>query len=156
MIRHEDIHHLALVATDLQRGMEEVGAVYGVTWTYPRHLRLGLRDSAGDREVALSVVYSNQGPLFLELFEAVPDTVWAASPHVNLHHIGVYVDDVGSEIERLEGLGLAIEACSPPVAGRPPGWAYMKSPAAIRIEVLDAAGREANLRWARGEVLPGS
>src|SRR5689334_21823874 len=103
---------MAMVARDLQRGMDEVGAVYGVTWTVPRHSDLGVRDAAGDRQVALTVVYSRQGPLFLELFEAVPGTVWAASPNVNLHHIGVYVEDVRAEIGRLEGLGLALEAAA--------------------------------------------
>ena len=112
MIRHEDIHHIALVAPDLRRGMEEVGEVYGVNWSSIRHLDIPVRDARGDRTVPLSVVYSNQGPVFLELFEAVPDTVWAAVPDVNLHHLGVYVEDVRAEIERLEGLGMAIEAAS--------------------------------------------
>ena len=152
MIHHEDIHHLALVAADLERGMEEVGEVYGVTWTTPRHLELDVRAAGQVTSVPLSVVYSKQGPLFLELLEAVPGTVWAATPDSQLHHIGVYVDDVQAEIERLEGLGHAIEAAGVGPDGRAGGWAYTASPMAIRVEILDVQGREATGRWARGEI----
>ena len=152
MIRHEDIHHIAFVAADLQRGMEEVGEVYGVTWTTPRHLELQVRDARGVRPLALSVVYSQQGPLFLEVLQAVPDSVWAATPGSQLHHIGVHVEDVEAEIERLEGLGQAVEAAGVGPDGRTGGWAYFQSPLALRVEIMDVQGREATARWARGEI----
>ena len=152
MIHPEDIHHLALVAADLQRGMEEVGEVYGVTWTTPRHFELDVRTAGAVARVPLSVVYSQQGPLFLELVEAVPGTVWAATPGSQLHHIGVYVEDVEAEIERLEGLGHAVEAAGVGADGRAGGWAYTQSPMAVRVEILDVQGREATGRWARGEI----
>ena len=152
MIRYEDIHHIAFVAADLQRGMEEVGEVYGVSWTTPRRLELPVRDSRGDRTLALSVVYSQQGPLFLEVLEAVPDSVWALTPGSRLHHIGVHVEDVEAEIERLEGLGQALEAGGLGPDGRLNSWAYLSSPQALRVEIMDIRGREATARWARGEI----
>ena len=152
MIRYEDIHHIAFVASDLQRGMEEVGEVYGVSWTTPRHLELPVRDSRGDRMLNLSVVYSQEGPLFLEVLQAVPDSVWALTPGSHLHHIGVHVDDVEAEIERLEGLGQAIEAAGIGPGGRLNSWAYLSSPQALRVEIMDISGREATAQWARGEI----
>ncbi len=152
MIRYEDIHHIAFVAADLQRGMEEVGEVYGVSWTTPRHLELPVRDTRGDRNLKLSVVYSQQGPLFLEVLQAVPDSVWALTPGSHLHHIGVHVDDVGAEIERLEGLGQAIEAAGVGPDGRTGGWAYLQSAQALRVEIMDISGREGTAQWARGEI----
>ena len=152
MIRYEDIHHIAFVTADLQRGMEEVGEVYGVEWTTPRHLELPVRDSRGDRTLNLSVVYSQQGPLFLEVLQAVPDSVWALTPGSHLHHIGVHVDDVEAEIERLEGLGQAIEAAGIGPGGRLNGWAYLQSEQALRVEIMDISGREGTARWARGEI----
>lgn len=152
MIRYEDIHHIAFVAADLQQGMEEVGEVYGVEWTTPRHLELPVRDSRGDRNLKLSVVYSRQGPLFLEILQAVPDSVWALTPGSHLHHIGVHVDDVNAEIERLEGLGQAIEAAGVDPDGKLGSWAYLSSPQALRVEIMDISGREGTARWARGEI----
>lgn len=152
MIRYEDIHHIAFVADDLQRGMEEVGEVYGVTWTTPRHIELAVRDSRGDRDHKLSVVYSRQGPLFLEVLQAVPDSIWALTPGSHLHHIGVHVDDVNAEIERLEGLGQAIEAAGVDPDGKLGSWAYLSSPQALRVEIMDVSGREGTAQWARGEI----
>ncbi len=153
MIRYEDIHHIAFVAADLHRGMEEVGEVYGVTWTTPRHLDLNVRDANGDRPIKLSVVYSQQGPLFLEVLQAVPDSVWALTPGSQLHHIGVHVEDVNAEIERLEGLGQALEAAGVGPDGRTGSWAYLQSPQAMRVEIMDVSGREGTAQWARGEIV---
>lgn len=152
MIRHEDIHHIAFVAPDLRRGMDEVGEVYGVEWTTPRHMELRVRDHRGVRALSLSVVYSRQGPLFLEVLQAVPDSVWAAQPGSRLHHVGVHVDDVEAEIERLEGLGQALEAAGVGPDGRTGGWAYLQGPLALRVEIMDIRGREATARWASGEI----
>ena len=152
MITHKDIHHIGLVTVDLQKGMEEIGKVYGVTWATQRDLAIAVRDVGGDSRVPLSVVYSQQGPLFLELIQAVPRTVWAASPNVNLHHIGIYVEDIRSEIHRLEGLEMAVEAIGIGPDGRESGWAYLQGPTAVRVELLDVAGREKTTRWARGEI----
>ena len=111
-----------------------------------------MRGSRGDRNLNLSVVYSQQGPLFLEILQAVPDSVWALTPGSHLHHIGVHVEDVEAEIERLEGLGQAIEAAGIGPDGRTNSWAYLQSPQALRVEIMDISGREGTAQWARGEV----
>jgi catechol 2,3-dioxygenase-like lactoylglutathione lyase family enzyme len=127
-----DLYHVGIVVPDIDSAAERLTNVSGYTWTKPVEFALSVTTSAGDFELVNRFVYSLQAP-HLELVQEVPGTVWAAPAH----HLGYWVDDIGSAAAQLEQAGYLQEA-------RPSGeplstFAYYTDPAGIRIELVDRA-----------------
>ena len=79
----------------------------------------------------------------LELIEEVPGSVWVRNEHSNLHHIGFWSDDLPHDSARLAGAGCPLQLCGRAGTRAPVSFAYHRSDLGVRVEVVDAAMREA-------------
>ncbi|WP_327195261.1 VOC family protein [Sphingomonas sp. LH128] len=106
-----------MIVEDIHRSMDELGRGLGVNWCPVRKfdpLRVWLPD-AGWSEAHLTVTYSRQGPIHIELIQMVPGGAYEALRAVSPAHVGAWVDDVGAEVEALlaEGWRLIAAGASP-------------------------------------------
>jgi hypothetical protein len=125
--------HVGIVVESLEVGMADLSHGAGVAWRPP------LSSTVGPWQLRL--VYSTEGPPYVELIEAVPDSPW---PTRGIHHLGFWSASFEADLERLRVEGFALE-----FDGRTIGrsFAYWRSAdGSTRVELLDEADREAFLR----------
>ena len=109
--------------------MAELGQALQVTWTEVHELNSDGWD--------IRVVFSEQGPPFIELVEGPPGSPWYVESGSAIDHLGYWSDAYASDRARLETLGLEVVRGG---AGR----VHFQLPAAgFRIELFDSAGRDA-------------
>ena len=151
-IPFENVYHIGVVVNDIERGMAEVADQLGITWAPRRVANVTVRESGQVRTYGLHVVYSRQGPPFLELIEGSGSGVWAAAPEPRLHHLGVYVEDLAEEARRLVRSGMKLEASGVGPDHDDPDpvlFTYLMGSTGVRVELVDASGREGLLKWVR-------
>ena len=104
------LYHVGVLVNDIEAAMAHFGAELGLTFNEPRVIRLDDLEEAGQPAPArdLKVVYSVEGPPYLELIEAQEGGVWGHHHGEGLHHIGSYHDDLAGRVAQL------IEAGTPP------------------------------------------
>ena len=129
-------YHVAVVVADLDRAMNELGELLGLTWHEPfggAGYQL-LHGEIVDSNVR--VTYSRQGPPYLELLQQCPGTVWAET---GLHHIGIWVDDAHAESKRFAAAGADLEAVGVTSDGTWVGGCYHRTSDGLRVELVDIA-----------------
>lgn len=142
----EDVYHLGIVVPDIDRGMEEIGRRFNVT--FPPHLPIEVDLTVGRREFHLSTrfVYSREGPPYIELFQGVPDSPFALPRDGSgIHHLGIFVDDMAAEVARLKALGTELELHDIGIDGQPRGVAFFNS-LGVRQELVSSESRT-GLKW---------
>lgn len=97
--------------------MDLMRSALGIDWAPVRKfdpLRVWLPES-GWAEAHLTVTYSRQGPIHMELIQAEPGGAYDALRAVSVAHVGAWVDDVGNGVERLlaDGWRLIAAGASP-------------------------------------------
>jgi hypothetical protein len=115
-----------VLVPDLDAAMSELSAALGLTWTDVVEFRL----SGVDRRV----VYSLQGPPYLELIEDP-----AAAPEPRIDHVGFWSDDVDGDIARARAVQAHLE-----VDGREQGLPMVQlrgGATSLGIELVDADAR---------------
>jgi len=73
---------------------------------------LAMRNAAGAAVVNaadITVVYSVEGPPFIELIESQDDGVWGHQHGEGLHHIGLWEDDVTARLAELAAQGITAD-----------------------------------------------
>ncbi len=150
MIDPARIYHIGIVVQDLDRAMDELGTSCGYTWSDVRTLNSGLVTPSGPASVSARVVFTRQGPPWLEFIEGPAGSVWSAVGGNALHHLGFYVDDLEAESARLASLGMAFEVGAAGPDGRLSGFAYHNNPQGGRLELVDARLKDGLERWIRG------
>ncbi|HZE39162.1 MAG TPA: VOC family protein [Stackebrandtia sp.] len=127
-------YHIALVVEDLDAAMADLGRTIGLEWNAPfvggGHLEMDGQVVEG----APRVVFSRQGPPYLELVERVPGTVWAET---GLHHIGLWTDDIAAESANLEDRGAPLEAHGARGDGQRTFFCYHQTASGMRVELVD-------------------
>ncbi len=93
--------------------MQELGAALDVRWASPRthDAQQIWTPQRWFQRVPLRYCYSVEGPLHIELLESSGGSFWDGSDAPGNHHVGVWVDDVDAETDRLISLGWSLEAC---------------------------------------------
>lgn len=143
MVDLASITYMSVVVDDLDRAMLRNSAAFGLTWAQPWTGPIHTIVGGAEATSTVTFTYSCQGPPHLELIQAVPGTVWQPGP--GLHHVGVSVDDVGVAAASLEANGFMME-----VFAADSGWAYVRSPVGLRIELVDRASQPGFDRWLAG------
>jgi catechol 2,3-dioxygenase-like lactoylglutathione lyase family enzyme len=137
-------YHVGIVVPDLAAAREELSAQLGVRCGPV--LRLGgseYRDGRGtDLELPTAICYSVDQP-HLELIEEQPGSVWVCNEHSNLHHIGFWSDHLTADSAGLADAGCPLQLCGRAGDEAPVSFAYHRGDNGVRIEVVDAAMREA-------------
>ena len=152
MLNFQDIFHVGIRVPDIYQAMEELGDSLGLTWTEVVETsgqRLWTPES-GQQEVPLKFVYSCEGPQHLELLEGEKGSFWDGSDDSGVHHVGVWVDDVQSETDRLISLGWnLLGAARPPEEGYA-SMAYLSPPSGTIVELVTSANKARFDRWYAG------
>jgi hypothetical protein len=137
---------VGIVVPALEPAMAHLTELVGLHWgpvieTQPTPM---IQPGSGTRmSPSFRLSFSRDEP-HLELIEEVPGTIWVCNEYSNLHHIGFWTTDLGSESSRLTTAGCPVE-----IAGLDPRQAvstviaYHRSPLGLRIEMVDLSAEEA-------------
>jgi hypothetical protein len=148
--RYENLYHMGLVVPDIDAAMAQMSAQLGLTWAPVRPFPV--RVSEGGRPpVSLDVLatYSQQGPPYFELIHAIGDGLWSPANAGQLHHLGIFVDDVAAEVARLEALGFVTEMTGVLPDGGLGGPVYLRNSLGVRVELGGPQAREMVRDWVR-------
>jgi catechol 2,3-dioxygenase-like lactoylglutathione lyase family enzyme len=149
-----EVFHVGIRVADLDVAQRELTSSMGVHWTLPAHIPMrAWVPGQGYRTWDLTISFSVEGPVHIELLHGSPGSYWDASiGGAGLHHIGVWVDDVARANEELVRQGWVVE-----LAGRAPeegygSFTYTRSPAGVLLEpeTTRAGARERFDRWYAG------
>jgi hypothetical protein len=101
------LYHVGIHVTDVEEAMAHFGAALGLTFNEPRVVPLTELEAYGQPAPArdLTVVYSIEGPPYLELIEAQDTGVWGHHHGEGLHHVGSYHDDLAARVAELMAAG---------------------------------------------------
>lgn len=122
--------HIGLVVVDLEAAMSELSAALGVTWEQPHHSTYGDWD--------IDVVYSLDGPPYLELIQGGPDGPWSSADGPHIDHFGYACQDPLADGARLLDSGFEVDF-DPTQVGRDQTFTYYRGRhSGARIELLGA------------------
>ena len=93
--------HVGVVVPDLEAAMAELGPAIGADWSGPLEREVG--------EWVVRATFAQTAPPYVELIEAVPGSVWEATPGAPIHHMSYWSDDLDADGVRLEAAGMALE-----------------------------------------------
>ena len=150
-----EIFHLGIRVDDLGVAQKELTESMGISWTTPLAVpRMpGWYPGEGYKEHELTISFSVEGPVHIELLVGSPGSYWdTAVGGAGVHHIGVWVEDIAKANDQLVEEGWTVE-----LSGLPPeegygGFTYIRSPAGILFEPETCAtGAKARFdRWYAG------
>ena len=153
MANNPPFFHIGILVDDLDEAMERFGEIFKVTWADRAVAEARFwEEDKGYRALALDVVYSQQGPPYLELLQAQGDGLYGGHHGEGLHHIGVWAADCEGRSEELQAQGMS------PVATQfsPEGniiVSYFNGADlhGVVFEIVDEGRREMMESWIAGE-----
>ena len=135
--------HVGIVVPDLEVAQQRLTELLGVGWGPVLVNDIDIRDADGvERVVPNKICYSTASP-YIELIEEVPGTPWVCNEHSNLHHIGVFSDQLVHQSERFHAAQCPLELMDGRGDGPPEMWAYHRDPLGVRIEIVNEELRPA-------------
>ena len=144
----------ALIVTDLERAMDDLGRWLGLAWTPVQESPISLALAAGREDRKLRFVYSTGGAPYLELIEAHATGFYAAPDGPHLHHVGRWVDDLAAASDALTRAGLPLEAAGIDAHGHAPAmFAFHRGGHGLRVELVDRVMRPGFEAWLAGGTL---
>ena len=152
MLSLQDIFHVGIRVPNIHQAMEEFGDSLGLTWTEvveSSGQRLWTPEN-GQQEVPLKFVYSREGPQHLELLEGEKGSFWDGSEDSGVHHVGIWVDDVQSETDRLISLGWDLLGSARPPEEGYASMSYLSPPSGTIVELVTSANKARFDRWYAG------
>jgi hypothetical protein len=105
-----NLYHVGVLVTDLDAAMAQFAEVLGVTFGEPRTVAAVVEEGGTRTERPLHVVYSIEGPPFLELIEAQEGGVWGGHHGEGLHHIGSWQTGLAERLAAMAEAGVIPEA----------------------------------------------
>jgi hypothetical protein len=134
--------HVGIVVPQLEPAQAHLTEVLGLTWGRVVEIpQYPVRDGDGNDSVdPMRLCYSREQP-HIELMEEMPGTIWVRNEHSNLHHIGVWSDDLPADSAVFDEL-----QCPLRLAGRrddlaPTDWAYHRDPLGFLVELIDHSSK---------------
>tara|TARA_Y100000817_G_C16840506_1_gene537768 strand:- start:168 stop:641 length:474 start_codon:yes stop_codon:yes gene_type:complete len=152
MFNLQEIFHIGIRVPNIYQAMEEMGESLNLTWAEVVESP-GQRiwtPQYGQQEVPLKFVYSCEGPQHLELLEGAKGSFWDGSEDSGVHHLGVWVDDVKVETERLLGLGWDLLGSAKSPEEGYASMAYLAPPSGTIVELVTSANKPRFERWYAG------
>ena len=145
----ENVYHVAYLVPDLLRAMESLGERLQIEWAPPFEMESEFHTPDGGKATdPARIVYSSQGPPYLELIEVVarPGSIFAEPATGGFHHLGVYAERWRDEMERMREAGMIVE-------GWGFGTAFVRDPElGVRYEIVSFKGRDFLTRILNGEL----
>jgi ketosteroid isomerase-like protein len=132
-------YHLCFVVQDIEAATREMTATLGVAWSPVRDGRLGDWD--------YRIVFSVDGPPFLELVEGPPGSPWDSSGGSHFDHLGYWAENIGVDKQALAERGAPLDFDATTL-GRPFTYHRLASVGA-RVELVDRTAQAGFLEtWA--------
>jgi uncharacterized protein (TIGR02246 family) len=132
-------YHLCFVVQDIEAASREMTQTLGVAWRTVRDGRLGDWD--------YRIVFSVDGPPFIELVEGPPGSPWDAGAGSRFDHLGYWVDDIDVDKHALADRGAPLDFDATTL-GRPFAYHRLDSVGA-RVELVDRSVQAAFIEtWA--------
>jgi hypothetical protein len=126
---------VGVLVPDIECAMHELGAGFGFSWG--RVLR---HDVIGH---PLEIVFSRQGPRYIELIHGPGDSPWDCGGTTRMDHLGFWSDNLEADKRHLINSGVPLDIDGA-LHGRP--WTYHRVPATdLRIELIDTSSRQSLL-----------
>ncbi|MEU8872207.1 VOC family protein [Streptomyces javensis] len=154
--------HIGVVVPDLEEATIQFSLHYGISFPEPAAIRIPDPSGSGTGH-EIRVVYSKQGPPFYELIEATVTGIFPAVAHGEVHHVGVWEEDMAKRVLELKAKGIGIEASGVALEGRTglvegatPHWVITEpGPTGLRFEYVDADMRVGIEAWRELGRFPG-
>ncbi len=151
MLDYQRLFHTGVRVADLDKAMAEIGESAGVAWAEPVERDQPLWTPSGGTATAhLRFTYSAEGPQHIELLEGQPGSVWDGRDAPGVHHVGVWVDDVAAETNRLVERGWEVVAAHLPPEEGFGGFTYVAPPSGMIVELVTAAIQPMFEQWWAG------
>jgi catechol 2,3-dioxygenase-like lactoylglutathione lyase family enzyme len=134
------LYHVGIVVPDIEDAKARFSDLLGITWGPVIETEvLDLRDGDGNELVLPNTLCYSVEPPHLELVLEVPGSVWECNEHSNLHHIGVWTDDLPAETSRYSDARCPLQLCGRAPDGDLQQFAYHRDALGVRIELVDAS-----------------
>ncbi len=157
MIDYQHLFHVGIRVPNLDAAMVELGASLGVTWAERREKAAQTLWTPQDglQHLHLKFTYSAEGPQHIELLEGPASSFWDGRTDSGAHHLGIWVDSVVDETDRLVGAGwVIVGAQRDPTDGNGYGvFSYLQPPSGLIVELVDRAIQPHFEQW-WGAALP--
>jgi hypothetical protein len=135
------LFHTGVNVSDLERAMDQMTEAFGTQWSEPARFRSDVWTREGTRERESVVSFSIGTDHHIELIQGIDDASWYTAiggPKIN--HTGYWVDDLASEISRLERAGFLLQLGGGSNPEAPRGFAYLYNPlGGSYVELVDTA-----------------
>jgi ketosteroid isomerase-like protein len=128
MARH---YHLCFVVQDIEAAAREMTQTLGVAWSPIRDGRLGDWD--------YRIVFTVDGPPFLELVEGPPGSPWDAGGGSRFDHLGFWADEIEADKQALADRGAPLDFDATTL-GRPFTYHRLAGVGA-RVELVDRSAQ---------------
>jgi catechol 2,3-dioxygenase-like lactoylglutathione lyase family enzyme len=141
--------HFGYVVDDLEATAGRWSDTFGFEWTPVQRRERSIRMEGAEQSVDLAVTWSLEGPVRVELLEAVEGTVWERRHGHPIHHVCYWVPDLATEGARLLALGWRVEVTEPG-PDEVNGFAYLVDTDGFRVEPKPEDGKATIERWLAG------
>jgi Glyoxalase/Bleomycin resistance protein/Dioxygenase superfamily len=133
--------HVGIIVPELGQAQRDMTSILGLTWEPIMKVELPVLVGERTVERRVTLVYSLEGPPYVELIEA-SEPPWAAQD--GLHHLGIWSEDVAADIEALSSKG-HVELGTGVVDGEGTkgGFSYLSGPTGVVLELVDVATQAA-------------
>jgi hypothetical protein len=137
-------YHVGIVVTDNETASARLSELLGINWGPVMHLdATEHRDDAGHDVVLPTTMRYSTGTPCLELILEVPGSVWVRNDSSNLHHIGFWINSLGTESDALSTAGCPLQLCGRSGSAAPTTFAYHRdNELGVRMELVDATMRD--------------
>jgi len=141
VIDYQHLFHVGVRVRDIDEAMDRIGCGLGVTWAERRENpeQTLWTPEHGLQHLHLKYTYSAEGPQHIELLEGPAGSFWDGRQDDGAHHVGVWVDSITGETERLVSEGWTLVG-----AHRDPGdgngfgvFSYVRPPSGLIVELVD-------------------
>jgi len=137
-------YHVGIIVPDVRAARARFTELLGVRWGPVMHMaEVEYRDGDGNDLLLPTTISYSTGTPAIELIEETPGTVWVRNEHSNLHHIGVFSDQLVHQSERFHAAQCPLELMDGRGDGPPEMWAYHRDPLGVRIEIVNEELRPA-------------
>lgn len=152
MFDYQRTFHVGVRVPDIDASMAEIGAAQGVTWASVQHAddRTVWTPARGLEQVALTFVYSCEGPHRVELLQGSAGSVWDCGDRPGLHHVGVWSDDVAADTERCLAAGWTVTAAAKAPDDGYGTFTYVVPPSGLIVELVASAAQPRFETWWAG------
>ncbi|HEX4776128.1 MAG TPA: VOC family protein [Acidimicrobiia bacterium] len=145
-----ELFHTGVVVEDVERAIDDLSRALGLRFTAVQEHPMRQWRPSGEQRLVLRYAYSLAPYPLVELIEAQPGTFYERVPGsaMQLHHVGLWVDDLATAAERIAREGFDLAAAGVDDDGNQPARVtFHESAHGLRVELCDVAMRAGFDAW---------